>query len=307
MKVLVTGASGFLGHRVIPLLLELEIQTTALDLIPPKISACEFLSCDLSDEKSVETVLHRRSFDSVLHLAGVRGSRNTMTRVNILGTTNLLKTLADRCGSFVIASSCSVYGRPQSTTGRVSETDCTEPVTEYGTILLEKERIATNICTENTVDLTIARLFNLFGPGQHTGMMVSSTAQKIADILAGRAKPPMHTGPLHTERDLIDVEDAARALVKMALTRCPSILNVGTGVSISGMEIVTALQTAFGTDIPVKEDYLGSDGVQRIFADISRTSECLGWKPEKPFFLTIQEIVERLHSPDNIDPFSVPD
>jgi len=307
MRVLVTGASGFLGRRVISLLLKLGTDTTALDVIPPINSACELLLCDLANKKDVDTVLKGRSFDSVLHLAGVRGSRNTMTSVNILGTANLLKTLAGRCGSFVIASSCSIYGIPQSSTGRVSETDCTEPVTEYGSIVLEKERIAGSICAENNADLTIARLFNLFGPDQHTGMMVPSTAQKLADILAGRAKPPLQTGPLHTERDLIDVEDAARALARMTLTRCPSILNVGTGIPISGMEVVKALQTAFGTDIPVKEDCLGSDGVQRIFADISRTSEYLGWKPEKTFLSTIHEIVERLQLPDNIDSFSVPD
>ncbi len=101
--------------------------------------------------------------------------------------------------------------------------------------------------------LSTARLFNLFGPGQGPEMMVPAVAEGLLKILSGKASPPLRTGPLSTKRDLIDVEDAASALVRMAVAEVPGTFNVGTGVPRSGREVVDALQEEMGTSFAVEE------------------------------------------------------
>lgn len=295
MRVLLTGASGFLGNSIIPLLLDRGISTTALDLVPPGKSNCQFLRCDLTDREDLAAALAGKTFDSVIHLAGTRGSITRMTRLNVQGTSLLIETLAGRCRSLVLASSCSVYGIPASPSGMVVETDNTDPVTEYGLSMLEKERIAESLCRRGGIMLSTARLFNLFGPGQGPEMMVPAVAEGLSEILSGKASPPLRTGPLSTKRDLIDVEDAASALVRMAVAEVPGVFNVGTGVPMSGRDVVDALQEEMGTSFAVEEGLRGENDIPVICADISRIFETLGWRPEKDFRSTVRAVVEGLH------------
>ena len=296
MKVLVTGASGFLGSRVTRLLLQKGICTTALDLVPCVNEDCEFLQCDITDSDGLAATLHGHSFDSVIHLAGIRGSIEQMNRMNVIGTSVLAETLSTHCGSMVMASSCSVYGIPVSSSGLVTETDRTAPVTPYGCTMLEKERSASRICHHSRMTLCIARLFNLFGPGQSCEMMVQSMAEKLRAILSGVASPPLKTGPLHTERDLIDVDDAASALVGIAVAEASGVFNVGTGIPRSGAYVLNALQHEMGTNFPVEASSGSSCDVLKIYADITHIHESIGWEPEKSFSSTIRAVVEQLNS-----------
>lgn len=287
MNILVTGAAGFLGKRVMQVASTVENQVWGLDLA----EGHKILKCDLSNKKDVTEVLGDRYFDAVIHLAGIRGNYEDMMRVNVKGTTNLLNALHVGPGCIVLASSCAVYGIPLDPAGCIQETDPTVPITDYGKTMLEKERIAKEICSLRDIPLASARIFNLFGSDQSPSMMTSAVAQKLVKISMGNASPPLQTGPLHTLRDLIDANDVAKAMLLMALHRVSGEFNVGTGTPISGTEVVSTLQDILKMQVAVKISSEFNPMVESIYADISKIRSVLNWNPSIPFRSTLASII----------------
>lgn len=288
MKILVTGASGFLGKQITKIALEKGNDILGLDLLPQS----SMLKCDLTNAEETYEILRGKNFDSVIHLAGIRGSYEDMTRVNVEGTSNLFNALSETPKSVVLASSCAVYGIPHDPGGCISEEDPTLPITDYGRTMLEKENISRKICTRNNIPFASARIFNLFGADQSPSMMTSAVAQKLVLIFKGKLSPPLETGPLHTIRDLVDVHDVAEAMVKMAMQKTAGDFNVGTGSPKSGTEVVNMFQKILRMDIPVNINSEFNPMVESIYADISRIQSVLDWKPSIPFHTTLEAIIE---------------
>jgi len=289
MKILVTGASGFLGRRVVSRLSQMGYTPLCLDIVPPEGRGTSFIRCNLTDRQNLSDCLRDRSFDIVIHLAGIRRSGSETNDVNVDGTSILLEVLHDRAGRVVISSSCAVYGKPSSPDGCVREDSALHPVTGYGRSMLEREKAATMICSRNRIPVTAVRLFNLFGPGQQPVMLAAEVAHRLARLVSGKDDPPLLTGSLNTFRDLIDVEDAAEAIVRIAESDTPDALNVGTGIARSGREVVEALMNAFHIHVPIRERQ-SDPGIERIAADTSLIRSITGWKPMTPFLSTINAI-----------------
>ena len=287
MKILVTGSSGFLGKRITSIASAKGHEVIGLDLN----KSCNTLQCNLSDKNETTEVLKDKYFNAVIHLAGIRGSYEEMTRVNIEGTTNLLNALNPPPECFVLASSCAVYGIPQSPNGCIHEDDPTIPITDYGRTMLEKEKIAMQLSAFKKVPFASARIFNLFGADQAPSMMTSAVAQKLVKIFLKEALPPLETGPLHTLRDLIDVNDVAEVMVLMATQKATGIFNVGAGTPRSGTEVVRTFQSILKMQISVKISSEFNPMVQAIYADISKMKRELNWTPSVPFRTTLESIV----------------
>jgi len=288
MKILVTGSSGFLGRRITSIASAKGHQVIGLDLD----KSCNTLQCNLSDKNETTEVLKDKHFNAVIHLAGIRGSYEEMTRVNIEGTTNLLNALNPPPGCFVLASSCAVYGIPQSSNGCIHEDDPTIPITDYGRTMLEKEKIAMQLSAFKKVPFASARIFNLFGADQAPSMMTSAVAQKLVKIFLKEALPPLETGPLHTLRDLIDVNDVAEVMVMMATQKTAGVFNVGTGTPRSGTDIVNTFQEILETNIPVKINTEFNPMVERIYANTTRVQSSLNWTPAIPFRSSLEAILK---------------
>jgi len=156
--------------------------------------------------------------------------------------------------------------------------------------MLEREKTATKICSRNRIRVTAVRFFNLFGPGQQPVMLASEVAHRLARLVSGKDDPPLQTGSLNTFRDLIDVEDAAEAVVRIAESDTPDALNVGTGIARSGREVVEALMNAFRIHVPIEELQQSDPGIERIAADTSLIRSITAWKPMTPFLSTINAI-----------------
>ncbi|MCD4708493.1 MAG: NAD(P)-dependent oxidoreductase [Candidatus Sabulitectum sp.] len=287
MKILVTGAAGFLGRRIASIASAMGNEVLGLDLVGDHC----ILKCDLSKENEVSEVLSGIHFDAVIHLAGIRGNYRDMTRVNVRGTTNLLNALQGNSECVVLASSCAVYGIPRDPDGCIHDDDPAVPITDYGKTMLKKEKIAEEICSLRDIPLASARIFNLFGAEQSPGMMTSAVAQKLVGISRGKIRPPLQTGPLHTLRDLIDVNDVAEAMVQMAAQRISGKFNLGTGIPRSGTEVVDTFQDILEMQVPVEVNSEHNPMVECIYADISRVQSALGWEPLIPFRSTLVSIV----------------
>lgn len=287
MKILVTGASGFLGRRITDIASTKGYEVLGLDLN----SEHRILKCNLTDACETSEALSDRHFDAVIHLAGIRGNYPEMTRVHVQGTANLLNAFNEAPGCVVLASSCAVYGIPREPDGCIHEDDPTVPITDYGRTMLEKERITKKICSLKGIPHASARIFNLFGADQAPSMMTSAIAQKLVKIFLGKMPPPLQTGPLHTLRDLVDADDVAEAMVLMATQKTAGEFNIGTGIPRQGTEVVSTFQEILGMHAPVEISSEFNPMVDRIYADTSKIQSVLGWRPSIPFRSSLETIV----------------
>jgi nucleoside-diphosphate-sugar epimerase len=270
VHLLVTGAAGFLGKALLAAIPR-GTEVTTLDIVPLPGS---HIQCDLTDRGDLNKSLAGVSFDAVIHLAGLAsGAGDLLFRGNVQGTENLYGTV--NCRRFVSASSCSVYGAPESSDGSVSEEHPLKPAGDYGRSMVAREKAA-----PSAVHL---RLFNVTGPGQNKGMLVPDMAAGLARIALGADTEPICSGPLHTERDYVDVSDAARAF--LAAAECPSpahCMNIGSGNSFSGTHVFETLCSAMG--ISPRIEFLSMPaGVARIKADVTLAKRSMGWAPRVSF------------------------
>lgn len=275
MNILVTGAAGFLGAAVLrkasP---DLDITTLDRKPLPGR-----HVLCDLTDGNALLKALSGLHFDAVIHLAGLpSASPDELVRVNVLGTGNLIRAASTE--RFVIASSCAVYGLPRTPDGTVDEEHPTSPLSAYGMSMLSRERLLP--------EGVVLRLFNVTGPGQSAGMLVPDLCRRLAGMALGIDPGPLVTGPLHTERDYLDADDAARAFLAAARAKDPpAVMNVGSGVCRAGTWILGVLSRAMGIS-PVIISRDGPAGVPRIRADTGRAREHLGFKPEVPLSSSLE-------------------
>ena len=156
MKILITGASGFIGSFIVEEALKRGFETWAAVRGSSKRDFLQderihFIELNLSNQTQLEEQLKEHSFDYVVHAAGVTKCLNTADfyRINTEGTKNLVRALVNLkmpLKRFVYLSSLSVFGaiHEQQPYVEIKETDTPRPNTEYGKSKLEAEEWLSN-------------------------------------------------------------------------------------------------------------------------------------------------------------------
>jgi GDP-4-dehydro-6-deoxy-D-mannose reductase len=299
MRVLVTGASGFLGSYVVPALWVRGHEITALDIRKaPESPAAEELVCDLTKPEEVSAALSGKSFDAVMHLAVPSRSAgpDALRDINIGATRTLLMELSGRAGRVVLSSSSAAYGRVAPAQFPVKEDTPSGFTGSYGKSFQEREEAAKLSTSMIRTDLYILRIFNLIGPGQAPDSLVPEVARKLALAETGEYPGALATIPTSWRRDYIDVRDAALAFVEAltAASKGITLVNICSGVSVSGEEAIKALAAAYGAPEPKlpqpdQADHLDIDDLP---GDPSAAMRILSWKPSIPFGTTLLDVAE---------------
>lgn len=178
MRVLVTGATGFVGSRIVSELLASGTEVVAVG--GPRTNAsvladgAKRYAVDVGDAQSVEHLEIIGSVDAVVHTAGLAHrfgavKESDFRRVNVHGVENVARVAA-RLGAkhFVLFSSVLVYGRedlPEGDLAAVTEEQECKPADAYGRSKLDGELAARNICEPSRIDLTIFRPSPILGEG----------------------------------------------------------------------------------------------------------------------------------------------
>ena len=168
MRVLVTGAAGFVGYAVAALLVEQGHQVTGLtrsrvSVLPAGVERLE------GDLRALETLPKPLAeVDGVCHLAGLTKVRESRSgpldywRTNVGGTLTLLARLAGtRAGRLVLASTCTVYG--EQAAQPISETASVAPSSPYGTSKLAADQAAADLAATGAIGAISLRAFNVAG------------------------------------------------------------------------------------------------------------------------------------------------
>ena len=275
--ILVTGATGFIGTRLVEALRHRQDRVIALGRTNPRVTGVEFLPCDFSDAaRSIaqHTVLLRQ-VEAVAHLGGfVLHSSQTAAddwavaqRLNLEATVQLAHALPSTLRAFCYTSTLDVYGPPVALP--VTEDHPTRPVSYYGVSKLAAESWLRVHCERTGVPVTILRLSQVFGPGD-------TSAKAIPNFIRAtlRGEPLPVRGDGQDVRDYVYVDDVTAAIVTALDRRLTATCNIACGEGRSIREVVAAI----GGRAPQWETTTRPPS--RIVLDISRARQLLNYRPQ---------------------------
>lgn len=300
MRVLVTGAAGFVGRHVRQHLREHGHAPAGLDVAwPAGAAGADDAVADLREPAALGAAVRRAHPDGCVHLGGIAfvpmGWRDPQQvfDINLIGTLNLLEALrreAPAARALVIGSA-EVYGRAGGA-GGLTEDAPLEPSSLYAVSKLAAEMTALLYHRRYGLPVMIARPGNHIGPGQSLQFVASSFAAQLADIRLGRREPVMRVGDLDARRDFTDVRDVVRAYrLILERGRPGACYNVASGVMRPVRDILEGLIAAAGVRPRIEVDpALCRPREERPPLNSARLRDELGWQPAIPMADSLRDI-----------------
>lgn len=299
MKILVTGAGGFVGGHLIPFLSAdgHEVVGTALK------GEGDFRVLDVRDPALVDEVIGDVKPEWVFHLAGQSSVslswRNpTLTyEVNAIGTHHLFDALhrhVPGCRVHVAASS-DEYGKVPPEDCPLDESAPLRPVSPYAVSRVAGEWIARMYYESFGLHAVVTRAFMHIGPGQPPSFATADWAQQIALAEAGKGEPVVRTGNLEGMREFGDVRDVVRAYRMVIEKGQPGdAYNVATGQPHRLGEVLDLLIGMSTTKIEVETDpdKLRPVDFPVLYGDASKLEDATGWKPEYSLEDTLADLLD---------------
>lgn len=265
-SVLVTGAAGFIGTHLVPLLRQSGDEVVEVDA----------QSGDVAEESTWSSF---PSAEVVVHLAGKSFVPDSwldpseFIRCNLVGTIGALDYSRRRNARLVFVSSY-LYGNPQDLP--VPESTPTIATNPYALSKKLAEDACSFYSTHFGVQVAILRPFNVYGPGQPSEFLIPSIVRQI------KQGGPIRVKDLEPKRDYVYIADVVR-FIKTAF-ECKerfSVFNIGTGVSHSVGELIDIVQEEWHTRLAVvSEEKRRKDEILDTVADITQAKLRLGWSPE---------------------------
>jgi len=281
-RVVVTGAGGFLGKRLVARLHGLGCEVVELG----RASGFDLLN----DEMPLSGI------DHVFHLAaetGVPASWEDPARFHLVNAHGTVRVL-DQCrraGCSVTYVGAYIYGIPQSLP--ISEEHPLDPNNPYAFSKWMGEQACEWFAGTYALAVTAVRLFNVYGPGQSDRFLVSSLVAQALDPAVASIKL-MDISP---RRDYLYVDDAINALLSSRSPGGYRLYNVGSGVSHSVGEVVDVVLAAAGSSKPVIDaNEPRRNEIPDVRADCTRIFTDCGWSPRYTLAAGVGEMVrEALH------------
>jgi GDP-4-dehydro-6-deoxy-D-mannose reductase len=290
MRVLVTGASGFVGAH-----LQRALEESGHDVLTD--SEARSAGLDLTDDGVATELVGGAEPDAVVHLAGrVQASNDAwhdLLRNNQLATLRVLAAVRDRAPNarVLVASSSAVYGPVPRERNPIRETEPTRPVTLYGASKVGAEAVAFAFAASGLL-VTVCRPFNTIGPGGDHRSALAQWTRKLLELDTARNDGVFRCGPVSTFRDLTDVRDIARAYVSILEREVSEpVLNLCSGEAVEGAVVLDLLCSAIGVRPRVVAAAARPDDIVFQSGDRSRLTSATGWRPSIALQQTVEDVV----------------
>ncbi len=268
MWILITGGAGYIGSELVSKLIKLNEKVIVIDNLirgdfkhlrpfvgDPRL---KFITCDVTDTKSLFSQVEDVEIESIIHLAAVPGlercqkypKRSILT--NVLGTHNLLELCRHHnVKKFIFGSSGAVYGR--SITFPISEDSLLKPTNLYGITKVTSEKLVTANYLNYGLESIILRFSNVYGVGQFT--YYENVIPKFVKQAYYRDNITIFGGGTQG-RDFIHIDDVTRAILLMlhdSRTQGCEVFNVGSGkptsINTIASTICQIMKNKYGIEI----------------------------------------------------------
>ncbi|MCM3409933.1 GDP-mannose 4,6-dehydratase [Metabacillus litoralis] len=267
MRVLITGANGFVGRH---LLKELYKNNNESILAVRNVSDSYWLEqfgsivlLNILDEDNVYKTIINYKPQVIIHLAAISnvgyswGNPKETFETNVIGSLNIMKAIIKSKLDIKLINigSSEEYGLTAKKKEILNELDTCLPQNPYAISKLSSSSLLIQLAKKHGINLIHARPFNHFGPGQNVGFVVSDFAYQIAEIKKGNKKPIISVGNLNAKRDFTDVRDVVNAyLLIINKDMETGIYNICSGTARKISSIVDELILLSGVEIDIKID-----------------------------------------------------
>jgi len=316
MAILVTGGAGYIGSHTV-----VELQNAGYDVVVldnlsnasekslkrvEKITGkpVKFYEADIRDRNALEEIFNKEDIDSCIHFAGLKAVGESVAKPweyyenNISGTLTLLDVMRKHdAKNIIFSSSATVYGDPAQIpiTEECPKGQCTNP---YGWTKSMLEQILTDIQKADPQwNVVLLRYFNPIGAhksgtiGENPNGIPNNLMPYITQVAVGKLKElrvfgndydtPDGTGV----RDYIHVVDLAKGHVKAInyIFSNPGldVINLGTGVGYSVLDMVKAFSKACGKEIPYQIKPRRAGDIATCYCNAEKAKNELGWVAER--------------------------
>ena len=307
-RILVTGASGFVGCHLLKAVKALPADTEVLATSRfashhPEFGVIEQLN--VTNEIAVEDAIRRFTPTHVVHLAGMTAIPVAMANpdaawhLHLFGTLNIAQAIlkyAPEC-FLIYAGTGQVYGASAEQGEALDEMKLLAPLDTYTSSKAAAD-LALGAMARHGLRCVRFRPFNHIGPGQSEDFVISSFAMQLARIKQRHQAPLLRVGNLSVHRDFVDVRDIASAY-RMAITKSDgiasgTIFNLASGVPRSIQDVLKMLICLAEVSVEIETDAsrLRAVDVPVFVGDATKAKAMLGWHPAYRFEDTLREIVE---------------
>jgi UDP-glucose 4-epimerase len=300
--ILVTGGAGFIGSHLVDALLRTGWDVRVLDDFstgkPENLRGAEALAAthggsfqliagDVRDEDKVQEAVD--GCLAVCHLAAVASVAGSVAdpvgtgSVTHGGTVNVVRWAVDAdVPRVVLASSSAVYGDDAELP--VAETATPRPMSPYAEAKLASEQVCAAAADAGQLTAACLRFFNVYGPRQDPSSEYSGVISRFL-AAAARGEGVTVFGDGAQTRDFVYVRDVVRAMLR-ALERPTSgvaVVNVGSGVATSVLDVLGHAEQAAGRPIPRRHEAARAGEIRHSRADTGRAAWVLGWEASRTF------------------------
>ena len=302
MKTLITGVAGFLGSALAQKLIENGHEVLGLDdlstgkeeAIPSQV---QFELGDMLDRPKLWTLL--QGVECVFHLAARVAVQESIlypreyNSTNVGGTVSVMEAMRDvGVKRVVFTSSGAVYGAQEEQP--LHEDMRPAPDSPYAVSKLSAEYYVKTIGNLWGIETVTLRVFNAFGPGQHTP---ADHPPVIANFLKQAVQDGtmvIHNGGTQT-RDFVYLDDVVEALIKAssASNVDGKTINIGSGKEVSIVDLAQRVVDLTGVKTESIFNPKSKGGVSRMRADITRAADLLGYQPKHTLSEGLKLTLER--------------
>jgi len=297
MKILISGAAGFIGQNVLSKLNVKENNILAIDLsyseYENKEKNLKWIYNDLSNLEEYKFEISKFDPDVVIHLAwqGIPDFSEKLSVLNLNNSINFLDFIIENthCKKIIVSGSCFEYGEKL---GVVKEIDPTQINSYFSWAKNSLYKYLVLKCSLNNVNLIWFRFFYVYGPGQRIGSLIPTLINAFRNNIAPDIRNP------YNRNDFVYVKDIANAIESACFISDninSGIYNLGSGVSTSIYEIcrITELLTTGKDSYSKKLLNIQKGEIMDFWADISKTTKAFSWKPEYTIEAGINEILNQ--------------
>ena len=281
-KILITGATGFIGYHLAKYCLKLNWSVTSISTKKPiktrKLKNVEYLICDLYDKNKLNKKLSL-DFDYVVNLAGYvdHSNRDRIIKSHYIGCKNLSTILLNtKIKKFIQVGSSIEYGKIRSPQLE-NKNNKQRTFSAYGEAKLKSTKFLLNLSEKFNFPVTIIRLYLVYGPYQDINRVIPIT-------ILNSLKNKKFNCSLGTQlRDFTYIDDVIIGIIKILKSNKSSgeIFNIGTGKPVQIKQVIKKICKIIGKGKPIfGKINFRSDEIVKLYPNINKIQKVINWKPK---------------------------